>query len=128
MHAIGAICNLPSGSADPEDHRSKQSAGVDILDATVTGHNGSVSHQTTPCIMAMCAQRHVHVGVEEKDVEVAKDILDAIMSGHVEGMPGEDAEAAAEEEAQDEAPRGARRCSAHASQLHTRLFAKPESL
>lgn len=51
-----------------------------------------------------------HVGVEEKDVEVAKDILDAIMSGHVEGMPGEDAEMAAEEETQEEAPHGARRC------------------
>ena len=44
-------------------------------------------------------------------MEVAKDILDAIMSGHVEGMPGEDADMAAEEEAaQEEAPRGARRC------------------
>ena len=43
-------------------------------------------------------------------MEVAKDILDAIMSGHVEGMPGEDAEMAAEEETQERAPRGARRC------------------
>ena len=60
--------------------------------------------------MAMYAQSSLHAGVEEKDVEVAKDILDAIMSGHVEGMPGEDADMAAEEEAQAEAPRGARRC------------------
>ena len=44
---------------------------------------------------------------------MAKGILDAIMSGHVEGMPGENAEMA-EDAAQEEAPRGARRCSAHA--------------
>lgn len=60
--------------------------------------------------MAVCAPIHMHPGVEEKDVEVAKDILDAIMSGHVEGMPGEGADMAAEEEAQEQAPRGARRC------------------
>ena len=61
-------------------------------------------------------------------MEVAKDILDAIMSGHVEGMPGEDAEMAAEEEAQEEAPRGGHRCRPHASQPYIRLLAEPDSL
>ena len=74
----------------------------DLLDAAVSGQRGSMTSNTLPHIMAMCAQRHMHAGVEEKDVEVAKDILDAIMSGHVEGMPGEDADMGAEEEAQEE--------------------------
>ena len=82
-----------------------------ILNATVIGQNKNTSYETTRGIMAMYVQSSLHAGVEEKDVEVAKDILDAIMSGHVEGMPGEDADMAAEEEAaQEEAPRGARRC------------------
>ena len=46
-------------------------------------------------------------GVEAKDVEVAKDILDAIMSGHVEGLPDDDA-TMAEAEAED-TPHGGRR-------------------
>ena len=41
-------------------------------------------------------------------MEVARDILDAIMSGHVEGLPDDDA-TMAEAEAEDE-PRGGRRC------------------
>jgi len=40
-------------------------------------------------------------------VEVAKDMLNAILSGHVEGMPSDDAEMA-EAEAREE-PRGGRR-------------------
>ena len=94
-----------------------------ILDAVVSVQNESMSQETMPCIWATCAHFIVHVGVEEQDVEVAKGVLDAIMSGHVEGMPGEDAEMA-EDAAQEEAPRGARRCSAHAFQLCTRLFCK----
>ncbi len=46
-------------------------------------------------------------GVEARDVEVAKDILGAILSGHVEGMPGDDADMA--EAAAEEEPRGGRR-------------------
>ena len=46
-------------------------------------------------------------GVEAKDVEVAKNILGAILSGHVEGMPGDDADMA-EAEALEES-RGGRR-------------------
>lgn len=45
-------------------------------------------------------------GVEAKDVEVAKDILSAIMSGHVEGLPeGDDADMAEAEAETQEAPR-----------------------
>ena len=46
-------------------------------------------------------------GVEAKDVEVAKDILGAILSGHVEGLPGDDADMAEPED--EEQPRGGRR-------------------
>ncbi|CAL5229434.1 g12756 [Coccomyxa viridis] len=53
------------------------------------------------------AKARLSTGVEAKDVEVAKDILGAILSGHMEGMPGDDADMA-EAEAQDE-PRGGRR-------------------
>lgn len=59
-----------------------------------------------PCASARLIWCHC-AGVEAKDVEVAKDILDAIMSGHVEGLPDDDA-TMAEAEAEDE-PRGGRR-------------------
>ena len=51
--------------------------------------------------------RLLTTGVEAKDVEVAKDILGAILSGHVEGLPGDDADMA-EPEAEEQ-PRGGRR-------------------